>query len=51
MKPKGIIRKELKLKKGRIQISSHGAGKHSIQVFEKGKLVQDIDVTPAQLGF
>lgn len=44
------IRKELKLKKGRIQISSHGCGKYSIQVFLKGKLVQDLNVNSQQLG-
>ena len=50
MKTKSTLRKELKLKEGRIQISNHGAGSHSIQVFSKGGLVQDINVTLAQLG-
>lgn len=50
MKTRATLRKELKLKAGRIQISNHGAGKHSIQVFSKGQLVQDINVTEKQLG-
>lgn len=50
MKNKSTLRKELKLKKGCIQISNHGAGRHSIQVFSKGGLVQDINVTAEQLG-
>ena len=50
MKTKSTLRKELKLKEGRIQISNHGAGKHSIQVFSKGQLAQDINVTAEQLG-
>lgn len=42
---KGIIRKELRLKKGgRLQISSHGAGSFSVQVIRGGKIREDIDI-------
>ncbi len=33
-----------KLSKGRMQISAHGAGNYSIQIFRFGKLVNDVDV-------
>lgn len=39
------IRKELGLGKGRIQLSSHGAGKYSLQLFLKGKLTADINIS------
>ena len=50
MKTKKALRKELKLKAGRIQISYHGCGKYSIQVISKAKgLVQDINIAKKRL--
>lgn len=44
MLTKADIKKRYGIKCGRIQISSHGCGKHSVQVFVSGKLVRDFDL-------
>lgn len=42
---KNIIRKEIGIKKGgRLQISSHGVGRYSVQVIRNGKIREDIDI-------
>jgi hypothetical protein len=46
---KSVIRTEMGLKRGgRMQISYHGAGRYSIQVFRGGKLREDCDI-PAEV--
>ena len=44
---KGIVRKEMELKKGgRTQISSHGAGEFSIQIIRAGKVNENCTIPP-----
>ena len=39
------IRVKYGIKGGRIQISAHGCGRYSVQVFVRGKLMRDFDTT------